>query len=47
VKIETLILSECNLKDEGFAMILKGVIKQDCLISITYAKDEMGPKSVE
>ena len=45
--IEVLVLNECYLKDEGFAMILDGLIHQDCLSSITYSKDEFGPKSME
>lgn len=45
--IEVLVLNNCNLKDEGFAMILEGLIHQDCLSSITYTKDEFGPKSME
>ena len=45
--IEVLVLNNCNLKDEGFAMIMEGLIHQDCLSSITYAKDEFGPRSME
>ena len=45
--IEVLVLSDCYLKDEGFAMILEGLIHQDCLSSITYTKDEFGPKSMQ
>jgi hypothetical protein len=47
IQIQYLTLHDCNLKDEGFAAILKGLIKQDCLTTISFSKDELGAKSVQ
>ena len=39
-------LNGCGLKDEGFANILRGLLKQKFIQSITYSNDEFGEKSI-
>jgi hypothetical protein len=46
-KVQHLVLDGCGLKDEGFALILKGMMKQEWVDSISYSNDELGPKSLE
>ena len=43
--IKQLFLDDCGLKDESFAEILKSLIKQKKVESISYINNEFGPKS--
>lgn len=45
--IEKLVLDNCQVSDLQFSLILEGLIIQKQLKELTYASNELGPKSIE
>ena len=46
--VHTLIIDDCQLTDESFAMILRGILYQGGIIqNLHYSKNALGPKSLD
>jgi len=45
--IKNLVITDCNMSDDDFAEVLKGLYLQGCHIQqISYCRNEFGPKSL-